>query len=295
MSAQTTTEPQPQGAEAESPEAVHTAVRSYLSTLLAISDCVGDACPEVGGTYRHRLSRLRSRLGFDVTAEAMAESAAVVERELKDYASKTAHYIALHREELRRTMESLETIVNALAVRQDFYSTRLRQLAAQIASDPTDPAGLLGCVENMTTDTQSLVSQMRLELAAVAERLKDAEVTDKLTGLMNRKEMDRQIAKRREAGEDPVIVVFELSGDVRDEVAQQVAARLGSQFRHQDLLCRWTDHEFLVLFQGSREVALARTEQIVPWIAGRYPLDNGETVDIRVEAGLVAPHLLAMQ
>jgi GGDEF domain-containing protein len=297
MPSQSSTEPRPLGsAQTQDTEAaLHTAVSSYLTTLLAVSDCVGAACPEVGGPYRHRLSRLRSRLSFDVTPEAVVESTAVVERELKEYANKTSNYIAQHGEELRRTMESLETIVKALAQRQDFYSTRLRQFAAQIASDPTDPAGLLGWVESMTTDTQSLVSQMRIELAAVAERLRDAEVTDKLTGLMNRKEMDRQIAKRREAGDDPVIVVFELSGDVRDEVAQQVAMRLGSQFRHQDLLCRWTDHEFLVLFQGSREVALARTEQIVPWIAGRYPLDNGETVDIRVEAGLVAPHLVAMQ
>jgi GGDEF domain-containing protein len=279
----------------DSGAALHAAVRSYLSTLLSISDCIGAACPEVGGFYRHRLNRLRSRLGFDITVEAMSESAAVVERELKDYASTTAHYITLHGEELQRTIEALATIVKSLAQRQDFYSARLRQFAAQIAPDPTDPAGLLGWVESMTTDTLSLVAQMRTELAAVAQRLRDAEVTDKLTGLMNRKEMERQIAKRREAGEDPVIVVFELSGDVRDEVAQQVATRLGSQFRHQDLLCRWTDHEFLVLFQGGREVALARTGQIVPWIAGRYPLDNGETVDIRVEAGLVAPHLVAMQ
>jgi PleD family two-component response regulator len=154
---------------------------------------------------------------------------------------------------------------------------------------------MLACVESMTTDTRSLVGQMHAELASVAQRLKDAEVTDQLTGLMNRKEMERQIAKRRDAGEDPVIVVFELLGDVRDEVAQQVAARLGSQFRHQDLLCRWTDAEFLVLFQGSRDVAMARTQQIVPWITGKYPLDSGGTVDIRVDAGLVAPHLVAMQ
>lgn len=288
--------------------ALHSAAAHYLSTLLAISECVGAACPEVGGPYRQRLGRIRSRLAFDTTPEALSESAAVVERELKEYAAKTSSYIALHDLELRRTIEALETIVKSLAKRQEFYGARLRQFAMQMETTPypSDPEhlaevvamqaiGLIGCVDSMNNDAQSLVSQMRTELAVVVERLDAAEITDRVTGLMNRREMERQIELRKASGVEPVIVVFELSGDVRDEVAQQAAARLGSQFRHQDLLCRWTETEFLVLFQGSREIARARTEQVVPWIAGRYPLDSGEFVDIRVEAGLVAPHLVAMQ
>jgi GGDEF domain-containing protein len=155
-------------------------------------------------------------------------------------------------------------------------------------------AGLLGCVESMNNDTQSLVARMRTELAAVTGRLQDAEVTDRLTGLMNRKEMERQIGLRKALGEEPVLVVFELSGDVRDEVSKEVAARMGSQFRHRDLLCRWTEYEYMVMFEGSVDIARSRTDQIVPCIAGRYLLDNGESVEIRVDAGLVAPHL-AMQ
>jgi len=294
--------------DTEQLSAVHTAASSYLTTLLAVSECLGAACPEVGGPYRHRLSRLRSRLAFDCTPEAMTESAAVVERELKEYSSKTANYISRHGVELRQAIEALEGIVKSLAQRQDFYGARLRQFAAQMetAPYPTDPeylsevvsmqaAGLLGCVESMSNDNQSLVLRMRTELAAVTERLQEAEVTDRLTGLMNRREMERQIERRRTDGEEPVIVVFELSGDVSDEVAKQAAARLGSQFRHQDLICRWSDSEFLVLFQGSREIALARTEQIVSWIGGKYPLENGESVEIQAEAGLVAPNVLLMQ
>ena len=294
--------------ETEQLNALHTAVSSYLTTLLAVSECIGDACPEVGGPYRHRLSRLCSRLAFDTTPQAITESTVVVERELKDYSKKTANYIAHHGIELRRAIETLETIVKSLAQRQDFYGARLRQFAEQMQTTPypTDPehlaevvslqaAGLLGCVESMANDTQSLVARMRTELADVSERLKDAEMTDRLTGLMNRKEMERQIDRRKASGDDPVLLVFELTGDVSDEIAQLVALRLTSRFRHQDLICRWTDREFLVLFKGAAEIARARTEQIVPWIAGKYALGNGASVEIGVEAGLVAPHLLAMQ
>jgi GGDEF domain-containing protein len=293
--------------DAEQLSALHTAVTSYLSTLLAVAECVGTACPEVGGPYRHRLSRLRSRLAFDTNPAAIVESNATVEKELAEYAQKSANYLAQHGVELQRTIGALETIIKSLAQRQEFYGARLRQFASQMETTayPSDPehlsevvalqaAGLLGCVESMHNDTQSLVARMRDELAATARRLEDAEVTDRLTGLMNRKEMERQIAQRRAAGEEPVLVVFELSGDVSDEVSRQAAARLGSQFRHKDLVCRWDEFQFLVMFQGGLEIAKTRTDQIVPWIAGRYPLDNGESVEIQVEAGIVAPDL-AMQ
>jgi GGDEF domain-containing protein len=294
--------------DAEQLSALHTAVTSYLSALLAIADCVGTACPEVGGPYRHRLSRLRSRLAFDTNPAAIVESNATVEKELAEFARKSASYVAQHGMELQRTIGALETIVKSLAQRQEFYGARLRQFAAQMETTayPTEPehlsevvalqaAGLLGCVESMHNDSQSLVARMRDELAATATRLEDAEVTDRLTGLMNRKEMERQIAQCRAAGEEPVLVVFELSGDVSDEVSRQAGARLGSQFRYKDLVCRWTEYEYMVMFQGNKEIAQARTEQIVPWIAGKYPLDSGEILEIRVEAGLVEPNLLAMQ
>jgi GGDEF domain-containing protein len=294
--------------EAEQLHALHTAVNSYLTALLSVSECIGDACPEVGGPYRNRLGRLRSRLAFDTTPEAITESTVVVERELKEYAKRTATYIEHHGIELRRAIDALETIIRSLAQRQDFYGARLRQFAEQMQTTPypADPehladvvalqaAGLLGCVESMATDSQSLVARMRAELADVSERLQDAEVTDRLTGLMNRREMERQLDQRRASGDDPVILVFELTGEVRDEIAQQVAVRLTSHFRHQDLICRWTDREFLVLFKGAREIAQSRTEQIVPWIAGKYLLDDGSSTEIGVEAGLVAPHLLTMQ
>lgn len=284
--------------------ALHTAVNSYLSTLLAIAECVGKACPEVGGPFRHRLSRLRSRLAYDTSPDAIAESNLVVERELADYATRTSHYVAEHGNELRKTVELLENIVKALAQRQEFYCGRLRQFAEQMETSefPADAErhaevmalqaiGLLGCVESMSHETESLVDRMHTELAAVAKRLQDAEVTDRLTGLMNRREMERQIGMRRAAGEEPVLVVFELSGDVRDEVARQAALRLGSQFRHRDLVCRWTENEFMVMFQGKREIAISRTEQVIPLLSGKYLLDSGETVDVSVDAGVVASEL----
>ena len=290
----------------ETLSALHTAVDCYLSSLLAMATCVGDACPEIGGLYRHRLTRLRSRLAFDSSPEAIEEATRAVEAELKEYASKASGYVAQHGLELKATIGGLEEIVRTLAQRQDFYGARLRQFAVQMETTayPVEPehlkevvalqvAGLMSCVESMAHEAHSLMTRMHNELAAVEQRLKEAEVTDPITGLMNRREMERQIEARKTAGETPVLLHFHLSGEINDEVAKQVGARLGSQFRHKDFVSRWTDTEFIVLFQGPVEIAQMRADQIVPWVAGRYLLDSGETVQVGVEVRLIQPELVA--
>jgi GGDEF domain-containing protein len=282
-------------------QTLHATVHCYLSTLQAVADALAQACPPVGGPYRQRLSRLRARLAFDSSASAIEESCTVASRELQEYAGKASLYVEGHRVEFRRAIAGLEDTVRTLAQRQDFYGARLRQFAMQIESMPYPPtssqldaevtalpvAGLLSCVESMSHESQSLLKRMRDEMARVERRLAEAEITDPVTGLMNRREMERCIEAAQARGESPVLLLFEFRDHLPAEVAQQVAARLASQFRHIDLISRWSDRQFLVLFQGRAEIASLRAEQVEPWIAGRYLLDTGATLETVVEARLV--------
>jgi len=290
---------------------LHVAVRSYLSTLLAMADCMSEASPQVGGPYRHRLTRLEKRLAFDASKEAIEVSCSEVAKELRDYSVNAAAYLRSHGVELRRALASLEEIVRALSQRQDFYAARLRQLAAQmeragaaaLTEDGSTPpelleeaiashtAGMKSCVESMCHDGQSMMSRIREELAAVEQRLAELEITDPITGLTNRREMERRIRAAAADG-TPVLIRFDAGDPFPDEVARQVGARIGSQFRYKDVVCRWSDHEFLVLFQGGVDVAHTRLAQVLPWVAGRYLLENGEIFEVHVEANLVGLEVL---
>lgn len=283
---------------------LHATVHCYLSTLQAVADAMGEACPAVGGPYRQRLSRLRARLAFDSSAGAIEESCAVALQELQEYAGVASGYVEGHRKELRRAIASLEEIIRTIAQRQDFYGARLRQFAVQMENPPSPAhasevtalqvAGLLSCVESMSHESQSLLKRMRDEMARVEKRLVEAEITDPVTGLMNRREMERCIEAVEARGEAPVLLLFDFNEPLPGEVAQQVAARLGSQFRHNDIISRWSDRQFLVLFQGLAETARQRAEQVAPWIAGRYLLDTGATLETAIEARVVetrAPEL----
>jgi GGDEF domain-containing protein len=288
--------------------ALHATVHCYLSTLQALADAMGEACPPVGGPYRQRLSRLRARLAFDSSAGAIEESSAVALRELQEYAGEASGYVERHRRELRRAIAGIEEITRTIAQRQDFYNARLRQCAIQMETMRSAPdadtgtaeqlaeatalqvTGLLSCVESMGHESQSLLKRMRDEMERVETRLVEAETTDPVTGLMNRREMERRIEAVEARGESPVLLLFDFQDHLPCEVAQQVAARLGSQFRYNDLISRWSDCQFLVLFQGPAETARWRAEQVAPWIAGRYLLDTGATLETVVEARLVETH-----
>src|SRR5712691_3137298 len=138
---------------------LHTTVHCYLATLLATGDCLAESCPPVGGPYRTKLSRLKSRLAFDGSAPALEESAAVVAAELKDYSSKAAAYLDSYAAGLRRSSDDLEAILRRFTQRQEFYSGRLRQFATRLESAPSE--GLLTCVDGMIYEMQSLAARLR--------------------------------------------------------------------------------------------------------------------------------------
>lgn len=281
-------------------QSLHAVVNCYLTTLEVVANTVADACPPIGGPYRQRLSRLRARLAFDSSVDAIEESSGVIARELEEYASKASGYLERHGAELRQAVAGLEEIVRTLAQRQEFYGERLRRFATQMeaAGYPADrdglaelvelqAANLLNCVESMSHESQSLLKRMRDQMTAVGTRLAEAEITDPLTGLMNRREMERRIAAASSGGVPPVLLLFDFDSGLPNEIAQQIAARLVSQFRYNDTVARWSDRQFLVLFQGRPETARIRLEQVVPWISGRYLLDIGEATEVTVDARLV--------
>jgi len=285
--------------------ALHRAVNCYHETLLAVANCMGDACPPIGGVYRHRLQRLRARLAFDSSPEALQESCAAVEKELAEYAARTSSYLDEHQDQLRAATAAIQNLVQAMAQRQNFYATRLGQFAKQMESVdyPDDPehrkevvamqaAGLQSCVASMLQETQSMLARMHDELAGVDRRMREAAVSDPITGMMNRFEMRRQIDACKAKGVAPILLRFHFAGPINDEIARQIAERLGSQLRHKDFVSRWSENDFLVLFQGPPEIAEARAQQILPWVGGKYLLDSGESVQIVAEVHLTEHELV---
>ncbi len=287
LSPQEAQTPEVYSPEVHSPE-VHSMVHSYLATLLALSDALEAACPAVGGPHQQRLGRLRTRLSFDSNKEAIEASSTVVKSELRDFANKSSEYISLTTGEWKHAAEEVRNLGMGLIKRQRFYATRMRDIAAKLENG--NAAALMSCAESMDNDSQSILSRMQDVMDGVASRLEAAEVVDQATGLMNRRELERRIESRRTSGDPIVRLRFEISFESpeasRGQVLRQVASRLTAQLRPEDLIARWTESEFLILFDGPKEIAERRGPQIAGLLTGRYSL-NGSTIDVHTTATLL--------
>jgi len=283
------------------------AVAAYLSTMTVTADCLEQSFPEVGAPYRKRIHSLLSRVSFDATREAIADSSQALQDDLKDYAT-VAKQVRIKRSlELERGVLALSDIVENLTQRQDFYSSRLRKFAEQMekATYPSDAttysevlalqaAALRGLVENMSQEAGSMAAKMREQMTELDQRLAGAASTDAVTGVINRQELERQIEAHTMHGATFSLLLFQLDGPIGDEVLRMAAAKLSTQFRHRDRLGRWGQKEFAVLFLGPAELAKSRAGQVASRISGRYLLNNGESSLVEAHARLLLPEFATL-
>jgi len=274
-------------------------VACYLTTLRAVADCLGQACPGVGIPFRNRIGQLRARLSFEPTREAIRVSAATLEEELKDYAAAAAQYLGRHDLDLRRANLAMEDIIESMARNSEMHASRLQDLATRTETanpgypaDPTQTAAeIRRCIESMGRETESMLARMREEAVAVEQRLRGLNSTDPSTGLLNSDEFTRQIEAHRANGLVFSLLRFELCGTVSEQVMKQAAAKLERQFRHCDRIARGGEKEFLVLFRGAAEIAETRSAAVARLLAGRYDLQSGAYVEITVHSQVTHPEL----
>jgi GGDEF domain-containing protein len=278
------------------------AVACYLNAMAATADCIDQASPHVGGPYRQRIKQLRARIAFEAGRQAIQEGNEAFLAELKDYAAVAGGHHYRHSLALEREILALEDIIETLAYRQEVHSSRLRQLSADMEQAAYPVGGpqladvvrsqaveLRTCVEHMEQEAAAMLARMHRQMSALEERLAGAESTDPATGLINRREMDRQIEAHTLHGKEHNLLLFEMDGPLSDQVMRQAAEKLSAHFRHRDRVGRWSTKEFAVLFVGDRKAAQARAQRMIAELTGRYTLDNGEHVQVRVEARLLEP------
>jgi GGDEF domain-containing protein len=218
---------------------------------------------------------MRARAVFNATPQAIREATDSIESELREYGVASARYLDQQNAELRRAMVVLQEVIDTLRQRQSFYARQLEGFAEE--SSP-----LRRCIEDMHEETASHVGRMREEMAAAEARMRGIGGTDPGTGLMNRREMDRQIQAHEAGAANFSLILFQVCGPLSDTVMRAAATRLAESFRHSDRAARWSEREFMVLFTGPKENAEERAAQAAASLTKRFTLDNGAPVELTV-------------
>ena len=155
-------------------------------------------------------------------------------------------------------------------------------------------------LERLTADSRaySIVSAtISAQLRSALLRAETEASIDALTSLVTRRELERMIRDRVPTGKIFSSLLFDIrsltsiverfGADAGDQLIRQFGARLVAQVRPRDIVARWGNDEFAVVFDCPAAAADSRARQIAEWLSGRYPIDvNGQDWKAEVEAAI---------
>lgn len=165
-------------------------------------------------------------------------------------------------------------------------------------------AGALDYLVKGEISPRSLERSLRyaLKLGETLEALRQLATRDQLTGMLNRRELDRILMEESERaqrfGHSLALVMVDIDhfksvNDTHghpagDAVLRRVAQRLSAQVRTVDRIARYGGEEFaIVLVQTDRRAALEVASRIVATVAAQpVPIDGGLELPLTVSAGL---------
>jgi GGDEF domain-containing protein len=297
-----------------------TALACYLSTVVAVGNCMAEVCPSVGAMYRERLLKLPRRLGFDATPQALRQSQEAVETDLFEYSRTASAWIeagsshaAMLLEHLRETEE---TLVGSADLQRAFLEDLADHIgtAAEVDSEADlrvgfkrYAAGLRAYSRRALTEKLATIEELRRRREEIDAWLAEATTSnfnDLETGLLNRSAAERristQIAKKRafcivlvgwtEAGSEHPRLKDRGGAPILKDLAERLAATI----RPYDVIFRWSQDELMTIFEASAAEIAARAQQIGGWLGeGMCTVEiGGETLAVKTHANVtVLEHL----
>jgi diguanylate cyclase (GGDEF)-like protein len=284
----------------------------YLSAILDIAETVVAIYPEIGATCHAQLTRLRARLAFEANVKTLEESRDTLHQALETFGARASRYTQALTDELNWTVAMVSQNEDTRSARNVRYVEHLvdfvDQMEKAVGSGDVGKVGeqavaLRAFAESIELDSRDAFAQLRGEMREFQQRLREAELlasSDPLTGVANRREFDRQLASRIQAGREFCVLLFDLGGFKSindqyghlcgDEILKQLGARLSHHVRTRDFVCRWGGDEFVVLLDCGLDHAIARSQQIAQWLNGPYRVniaDRAIAMDVHVSVGVV--------
>jgi diguanylate cyclase (GGDEF)-like protein len=287
------------------------ALECYRASILEIARTIEAIAPEIASSFQQPLVSLETDLSADPTPDELEQSREALREILRCFCEQARRQNQTLARDLNQTLTMVTRTEDTSAGRNVQYVERLvdfvdrfesavrsgdlARLAAQ-ASDLRDFA------QSIELDSRDDFARLRQKMIEIQRRLHEVELLatlDPLTCVANRRDLDRELAARIEARQEFCVLLFDLNGFKEindrlghlygDEVLKQLAARLSSQVRSRDYVCRWGGDEFVAILACDLAVAEFRSRQIAERLNGLYHILGaaGEIrVDVAVTVGL---------
>ena len=290
---------------------MNAALESYLYSILEISEAIEAISPDIASAFREPLTALRSSLS-DPTPEQLEQSRAALHEILQRFCEQARRRNETLARDFNQTLSMVTRTEDTSAGRNVHYVERLVEFVDRFESAvrsgdlprlAAQAADLRDFAQSIELDSRDDFARLRQKMLEIQRRLQEVELLatlDPLTGVANRRDLDRELAARIDAGQEFCVLLFDLNGFKEindrlghlygDQVLKQLAARLSSQVRARDYVCRWGGDEFVAILACDLAVAESRALQIAERLNGHYQIAGpaGELrVDVAVTVGLV--------
>ena len=237
-----------------------------------------------------------------------------VEEELRAWSDRAARFYDGQSDELKQVLMIVAQATRQMGDRDQRYAKQFRELTERLQAtarlnDLTAMRQSLSqsledlevCVANMTRDGQDSVAGLQAQVSSYEARLEEVERAaseDPLTGLANRRSLERQMDLRVKEGRPFSVIYVDLNGFKKindglghiagDDLLKQFSAELRNAFRSKDLVGRWGGDEFVALVDGESMEARSRAVMIEKWVNGDYTLatsTESRKVNVSAAAG----------
>jgi len=279
-------------------ETLKSAVESYRGTLAAVGEAGARAYPPSGEGLRQSLSQLQLFLADASTPGAFTDTERSVEKELKDWGDNASRYYKDSAEEIKDLLLLVAKAAADVGDRDQRYgeqfkglaerlqgAARLDNISAMRQSLSSSAVELVNCVNRMAEDGRQTLEQLRSQIATYEARMQEAESLasiDPLTGVCNRRVLERQLERRVREGSPFCVAYFDLNGFKNindtlghlagDDLLKQFATELRHSVRATDVVGRFGGDEFVALIDGAVDEVRDRIAQITSRVNGNYSL-----------------------
>ena len=296
---------------AQAEEVLQSALKSYGDVFVVVGEAGLQACPPAGEEFKESLLNLKRRLNAEASASMITETEQLFEMELHAWSERAAQFYQEKTDEVKEILTIVAKAAGQIGERDQRYAKQFGKLTERLQgtaklNDLTiirqslakSVAELETCVSKMVRDGQESVTELRAQMQGYKDRLAEVEriaSQDPLTGLINRRLIERELELRSSQGSPFSVIYIDLNGFKQindtyghlagDDLLKQFAGELRAAFRTTDIVGRWGGDEFIVLVDGEFRDAMTRAERIEKWVDGEYTLTTESGVSkIQVSA-----------
>lgn len=282
----------------ESSSELASVLGSYSSALTGFGKAAAQDGSSHGIQLEQHLAALEQQLTEDAKPRSLEKIGKQALAHIEEWGELLASDSKTKADEVKELLIALAKIAESVGSRDQTYNSEFNQLTGQLekVADLNDlaliktlvvkhVAELKNSVDHMARDNQQLVSQLKEQVASYENRLKAAEdiaFKDELSGIPNRRFIERQLVWNIKHNEPFCILMIDLNGfksvndqyghNAGDDLLRQFSAELRSRTRATDIVGRWGGDEFIVVMKCTASEARICIERIRSWVFGKYTI-----------------------